>query len=83
MSRPNASKRRRLALRRKQKKRRERDADVTREFGKAGHRMCGRKVRFSDEHSARSRAEYRMAMGVPMLNVYHCPYCDGWHLTSH
>lgn len=59
-----------------------RDAEVTAEHGESGHRICGRKIRYRTESKARSRAAECQYHGAKGLRVYHCPYCDGWHLTS-
>lgn len=83
MGKPNASKRRRAAFKRKRKERKARDEQMTSEHGRRDHRACGRKSRFPDEASAIASASYLMHKGNKSLRVYHCPYCGGWHLTSH
>lgn len=72
-----------MGTKRKQRNRRRRDAEITAKYGKAGHKACGRKVRFPDEQSAMSRAECGMLGTTKRLRVYHCPFCGGWHITSH
>ena len=41
---------------------------------------------FASENARRYEAELTAAEcaehGAPPLHVYHCPYCNGWHLTS-
>ena len=47
-----------------------------------------RSQRHEEERAAarRHKAELTAAEcaehGAPPLHVYHCPYCNGWHLTS-
>ena len=70
--------------RRKRKAERERalrDAWVTEVWGRRGHGGCGRKLRFRCLHEARTFAEAH-AWHAKWW-AYRCPYCNGWHLTSH
>lgn len=61
----------------------ERDARVTAEFGQAAHNSCGRKARYPTRADAIERAAVGIAHGQPYLRAYLCPYCGGWHLSSH
>ena len=70
----------------KQARRRERrrDKEVTQRYGKRGHSSCGRKVRYVSEVVALRTAIANMRRDRDIkLWVYQCPYCSGWHLTSH
>lgn len=62
-----------------------RDAWVSREYGRAGHGSCGRKVRYETEEKAMRRAIMSMLRSEEgaVVTAYPCPYCGGWHLTSH
>lgn len=42
---------------------------------------CRRKTRFATEREA-DDAVYRARMEGQSLGFYHCPWCNGWHLTS-
>lgn len=70
--------------RRKRKMEREqalRDAWVSEVWGKRGHGACGRKVRFRCMHDAGVFvADHHLTRTAW---AYRCPYCNGWHLTSH
>ena len=75
----------RLAKYRKKQRRerRERDAQMTMEYGERGHRSCGKKRRYETEEEATRYAYKCMSHpGVPLLRVYRCSLCGGWHLTS-
>lgn len=47
-------------------------------------RNCIKKRRFSDEFAARAACQERLQQlgQKDGLSVYHCPHCNGWHLTS-
>lgn len=45
-------------------------------------RSCHMKHRYFDQVSAVIVANKRAAKGAPLLRAYHCPCCDGWHLTK-
>lgn len=60
-----------------------RDARVTAEHGPAAHWACGRKARYPTREAAIERAAVGIAHGQPFLRAYQCPYCGGWHLSSH
>lgn len=61
----------------------ERDARVTAEYGRSAHYACGRKARYPTKADAIERAAVGIAHGQKFLRAYECPYCGGWHLTSH
>ena len=63
--------------------RKRRDARVTAEYGHAAHYSCGRKARYPTREAAIERAAVGIAHGQPFLRAYLCPYCGGWHLSSH
>mgnify|MGYP000597455075 CR=1 FL=1 len=50
----------------------------------AAHRRksCERKNRYASRYEAELTAVECAEHGAPPLHVYHCPYCNGWHLTS-
>ena len=50
----------------------------------AAHRRkaCERKNRYASRWEAEDTARECADHGAPPLHVYHCPYCNGWHLTS-
>lgn len=63
---------------------RARDERVTAAYGRAAHKMCGCKIRYKTETEALARAAYCIRRAdITMLRAYRCPYCAGWHLTSH
>ncbi len=46
------------------------------------YRTCARKRRFATELEAKKAAARASAKkDAPKITYYHCPYCDGWHLT--
>ena len=47
------------------------------------HRACESKNRYASRDEARSVIAACEAEGRRGLEAYRCPYCDGWHLTSH
>ena len=47
------------------------------------YRMCLRKKRYPDEYEARRIAKIRTQDCQKPLRVYECPFCKGYHLTSH
>lgn len=58
-----------------------RDALVTAEHGRQGHVTCGRKSRF--ESLAALRAWRDVCPSSRPEWGYRCPYCGGWHGTTH
>ena len=72
------------ARRRKHKVQREqqrRSAKMEELYGHNGHSKCGRKIRYANSHSCQRYVDRHPQ--VPNLTFYRCPYCNGWHLTSH
>lgn len=57
-----------------------RDLRVTRESGEDAHGACGRKKRYRSLHGAETYMRTHPSLD---LSAYRCPYCGGWHLTSH
>lgn len=57
----------------------------TQEEHEAAHRQkaCESKNRYDSRSEAEAVAAECTAHGAPALEVYRCPYCKGWHLTSH
>ena len=80
MSRPNSSKRKRVANKRKRKARRERKE----EYGKRGkaYKMCTRKRRYHSRLDAELNASRLMRDNGLTLRAYKCPLCHGWHLSK-
>ena len=60
-----------------------RDREVTSLYGRAAHAQCGTKRRYETREDAVGCAACRTKHTWEMLRAYHCPYCGGWHLTSH
>ena len=71
----------RKVRRKSERERRRRDNKVTEWYSDQGHSSCGRKIRYESRAKALRYIERHYAE-VP-LSVYKCPYCGGWHLTSH
>ena len=46
------------------------------------YKACERKNRYASRYEAELTAAECAEHGAPPLHVYHCPYCNGWHLTS-
>lgn len=64
------------------KERRERDRQMTSEYGQIAHSMCGRKLRYDSEETATKFALLSEGYCNHRIAVYQCPFCHGWHLTS-
>ena len=45
-------------------------------------KTCASKNRYASQAEADAAADECEERGAPRLNVYQCPYCNGWHLTS-
>jgi hypothetical protein len=43
---------------------------------------CGKKQRYASEAEARATADHQARTSGRELNVYECPWCRGWHLSS-
>ena len=46
-------------------------------------KACESKNRYASRSEAESAIASCEAHGTQGLSTYQCPYCDGWHLTSH
>lgn len=57
-----------------------RDRKVTEEHGITAHGACGRKKRYRSQYGANTYIRWHPTKD---LHTYKCPYCGGWHLTSH
>ena len=82
MPRPNASKRKRHALKMARREGMERTEAVSGKMPRGTRRMCYRKRRFHSELDARLKAMEIEQRRSVRLGVYKCPLCKGWHLTS-
>lgn len=47
------------------------------------HRACESKNRYATRGEAEAAIASCADYGTTGLQSYKCPYCDGWHLTSH
>ena len=46
-------------------------------------KACESKNRYATQWEAREAIASCEDHGTKGLSMYRCPYCDGWHLTSH
>lgn len=46
-------------------------------------RGCESKNRYATRGEAEENLAWCERQGKRGLQIYECPYCDGWHLTSH
>lgn len=46
-------------------------------------KACESKNRYASRAEAEENLAWCEHNGKRGLSVYRCPYCDGWHLTSH
>lgn len=46
-------------------------------------KTCESKNRYPSQWEAREAIASCEAHGTTGLSAYRCPYCNGWHLTSH
>lgn len=46
-------------------------------------RACESKNRYATRAEAEENLAWCEHQGKRGLSIYQCPYCDGWHLTSH
>lgn len=72
---------RKLRNKAKRRRREERWRDVIGEFGPQA-KSCARKVRYPTHDDARACADKRYRLSGVEFRVYHCKYCQGWHLTK-
>jgi len=47
------------------------------------YKSCGSKGRYGSEREAQEVAAYQQAQTGTKISVYHCDFCNGWHITSH
>lgn len=47
------------------------------------HKACESKNRYATRDEAQENLAWCESRGTRGLQVYECPYCGGWHLTSH
>ena len=57
-------------------------SDIERRFEDIRRRECSRKKRYASAEEARSTADHQARTTGRELNVYECPWCRGWHLSS-
>ena len=57
-------------------------SDIERRFKEIRRSECGRKKRYESEAEARATADHQARASGRELNVYRCPWCHGWHLSS-
>ena len=63
---------------------RQRDKRMSKEKEEAQRRKaCESKNRYSSRDEARAAIAACKEYEAKDLQTYRCPYCDGWHLTSH
>ena len=46
-------------------------------------KACESKNRYASYDEAEENRAWCASQGKRGLSIYRCPYCDGWHLTSH
>jgi len=65
--------------------REEQRRDETRAQYEAAQRVkaCESKNRYASRAEAQENLAWCEARGTRGLSIYRCPYCKGWHLTSH
>ena len=56
--------------------------DIERRFEEIRRQECARKKRYFSEAEARATADHQARATGRELNVYECPWCRGWHLSS-
>lgn len=58
------------------------EVDRVRNAQRAGAgRFCARKARYDSKEKAQKEVELIARRRGKLLRIYHCPFCDGWHLT--
>ncbi len=60
----------------------QRRAQEQREVGRR-NKACASKNRYATQSEARDAIFACAEHGRTGLSTYRCPYCNGWHLTSH
>lgn len=76
----------RRVMRKRKRERRRRDRRARKEASWQGHGSCGRKARFATRQEAETWAAGNRARYGGLTSEqwpYECPFCGGWHLTSH
>lgn len=56
--------------------------DIESRMKERRRRECERKQRYASEAEARATADHQARTTAKELNVYECPWCRGWHLSS-
>ncbi len=56
--------------------------DIERRMEQRRRQECERKQRYPSEAEARATADHQARTAGRELNVYECPWCRGWHLSS-
>ena len=57
-------------------------SDIEQRMKQRRHSECGKKTRYASEGEARATADHQARTTGKELNVYQCPWCRGWHLSS-
>ena len=57
-------------------------SDIERRFKEIRRQECARKKRYASQTEARATADHQARATGRELNVYECPWCRGWHLSS-
>ena len=57
-------------------------SDIEERMKQRRHSECGKKTRYASEAEARATADHQARATAKELNVYECPWCRGWHLSS-
>ena len=57
-------------------------SDIERRFEAIRQSECGKKQRYPTYEDARATADHQARSSGKELNVYECPWCRGWHLSS-
>lgn len=65
----------------RRKMRREQERRQQRYDSEDAANMCTRKFRYDSRYAAERYIERHYS--EKQLSTYRCPYCGGWHLTSH
>jgi hypothetical protein len=57
-------------------------SDIEQRMKERRHSECGKKKRYESAADARATADHQARTTGTELNVYECPWCRGWHLSS-